>query len=1105
MAIDPTDLAIQQTQRAEMDAAGAPTEFAKGPGQEFEVAGLGKLLDLFSKQVPSSRIPKVKPDEAQRPTGVGQRVPTPVEESVALKDGTKSFQQIQRMNMPQVLSPEGQAEFQRRGFQAFPDDSEFILGEADEALREEAKEKAREANKLAQQGLTAERQGFVTSGLAPEAKADAILDRIKKHEMQIKSLTEGGDFNFDYIEGHQDLFKAMTAVSNEYKDETVARTRGKISNEQTIEDAALILADEIGFSRRLFKRKIGEGGLNAAEFVAGRELLVRSATKLIEAAELIKKGEGTEALRLKFRRQLAIHAGIQLQLKGAQTEVARALQSFKITVTGEETAKAADLAVQRLLQQGGGNEVTDELASSFLEVAAKNGPAGINRFALKGYLAKTKRVIHEAYLVGLLSNPGTQIKNILGTGTFMLYQVPAEIMAAAYGGAARYGRRTLGLQIPDDQVQAADALLRVKGWMDSYKDAWTAAGEAFRTELPGQKPSKLDLEQYAAISADPNSVHGRAINELGKRLRIPFRLLLSADEFFKVMASRGELYTRVNGRYNQMLREGKSQQEALDEAGMLMLDPRAIGDDIDARAMYDTMQTRIPGLEKVTSAIQSTWLGRFILPFATAPTNSMLKLIEFSPAGAAISSVRRAFGSTTARQHQQEMGRAMLGSGTMLMFSQYAVEGRITGGYPKDKDAREALPTGWKPYSIVLKGKDWPKDSNGEDLPLYNFYGKTNGPLVYVNYSAVEPLGAIMGISADYAQKSSELSVDAGFADKAAVGLAVTLDYYKELPMLQGVSDMVKILEDGRVDLLTRSIAEPSSLIGIPSPLSSLQRAFADMIDPTRTRPRGDLEYYPLDHALARGPDGQFINGIVTGINPQTNEPYDLDVDPDLLAQVGVAKNSALDKALGDMRALRSKDSITGTERELNAPLYDTLGNVIKSTELSLANRPIAAMRNRLLALRIEEGQVIEEGSLEDELMRLQYFTGKWPLTHMTDKKTISYAVEPGKPASVQIGFGVQSDYTNYVKNVFTMNEPGVGTLDFKGHLNNLINSTIYQQQPDGIRVSLIEGLESTFFKKAVQSFLLDVDQTGKPAHTSQAPQILQALQSKNAAQAYKR
>ena len=119
MAIDPNDLATQQTQRAEMNAAGAPTEFAKGPGQEFEVAGLGKLLDLFSKQVTSSRIPKIDPDSALPPSGVGQRVPTPVEEAAALEKGTKSYQQIQRANMPNVLSPPGQKEFQNRGFRLF--------------------------------------------------------------------------------------------------------------------------------------------------------------------------------------------------------------------------------------------------------------------------------------------------------------------------------------------------------------------------------------------------------------------------------------------------------------------------------------------------------------------------------------------------------------------------------------------------------------------------------------------------------------------------------------------------------------------------------------------------------------------------------------------------------------------------------------------------------------------------------------------------------------------------------------------------------------------------------------------------------------------------
>lgn len=150
-----------------------------------------------------------------------------------------------------------------------------------------------------------------------------------------------------------------------------------------------------------------------------------------------------------------------------------------------------------------------------------------------------------------------------------------------------------------------DALLRMKGWSDSFKDAWRAGSTAFRTELPGKKPNKLDLEQYAAISGNPDTALGQAVNTLGKALRIPFRTLLAADEFFKVVSQRGELYTRVNQRYQQVLREGRSPDEAEAEAGMLLLDPRAIGDDLDVIANYDTMQTKLKGVSNAASYLQN--------------------------------------------------------------------------------------------------------------------------------------------------------------------------------------------------------------------------------------------------------------------------------------------------------------------------------------------------------------------------------------------------------------------------------------------------------------------------------------------------------------------
>ena len=85
-------------------------------------------------------------------------------------------------------------------------------------------------------------------------------------------------------------------------------------------------------------------------------------------AEQIRLGAGAD-VRLRFRRQLAIHSGIQLQLKGAQTEAARALQSFQIRVDGELDATRFGEEATRLLAESGAAGATDALASALLKSA----------------------------------------------------------------------------------------------------------------------------------------------------------------------------------------------------------------------------------------------------------------------------------------------------------------------------------------------------------------------------------------------------------------------------------------------------------------------------------------------------------------------------------------------------------------------------------------------------------------------------------------------------------------------------------------------------------------------------------------------------------------
>ncbi len=261
-----------------------------------------------------------------------------------------------------------------------------------------------------------------------------------------------------------DINATITALSEVYKDQTKVATRGYIPNNVTVDKAAEKMQDEIGFTQSLLSRKDG-ATWSAEEFVAARELMVRSAEKLNNLATKIQNGQGTDLDRLAFRRQMAIHAGIQLQLKGAQTEAARALQSFQIRIGGEDSAVRQAQEARRMLQESGGVELVDTMAKRFLKVQEEQGMTGVNTMARGGWRSRTRQMISEAYLAGLLSSPATQVKNILGTGSFMAYQLPAEAIAGVYGAIGRQTKLFLypNVELSPEQVYLDDFLVRFKG------------------------------------------------------------------------------------------------------------------------------------------------------------------------------------------------------------------------------------------------------------------------------------------------------------------------------------------------------------------------------------------------------------------------------------------------------------------------------------------------------------------------------------------------------------------------------------------------------------------------------------------------------------------
>lgn len=1055
MAIDPQQLAVEQTQRTAMDTAGAPTEFAPGPEQMVQVAGSSGLADLLKTL-----------GRAVRETNV-PRPATPQERR--LIDPRFSERQARETLAPEVLSPEGVQRFQQRGLEAptpgapgapgivQPAETD-VLQSATEALDQQSVDAAAQAETLrkdAGKALTAEQRGFgPESGVISEEISDPILTALEQRDLQIKSLKEGGDFNFDYIITTDDVKATITAVGETLADQQTAVTRGVVSNQTTLDEAAKLAADEVGLTRQLLNRKTGDGTLNAAQMVAARDLLVKSAKRVADLAEKIRTGDATAVDRLAFRRQMAIHAGIQLQVKGFQTEAARALQSFRIPVAGElSAARMGEEAVRALRDSG--DDATDTLAQTVLNSA--NLPedqrlAAINKLAEKGWAAKTMEAVGEAYMVGLLSAPSTQAKNLLGTISFMAWQLPEEIIAGAFGSVVRGIKgKNAPYTLREDQVQISDAMFRMKGWVDSIGDAFRIASIAWRTEVPTEMMTKIDYTTGAIRwpGESRDTIFAKSIDTMGKVARIPFRLLLAGDEFFKTVSQRGELYVAANRRYNASIRNGADTQTALDDAGMLLLDPRAVSEDVEYKARYDTMTLDTGIIGDLAKKVQNIpVLGRIVLPFSTAPTNDMLRTLERLPlpiGGKRL--IDDMLGNNGPKAQQLAAGRWALGSATFAYAGKLAVEGRLTGSTPDDPKVRDALPPGWQPYSIVLRGQGFPRDADGDYLPLYDEYGRPNGPLNYVNYAGYGPVSSVFGLGATIPQAMA-MSRDpeqGKFAATAAVGAVA--EYYKELPMLQGVSQLIDFTEGFDVENLMRGPASVATPVGVPNIYSSLQRGIQRGIDPTRVTPRDDVEYYTMADA-----DAGYLAEDPMFTNPDGSQSYRL---------VGTPKGDmgAQFKEVYTMwRAYQQQDSFFADERDLNAVRYDTLGNVIGAEDVSFASAPGLAIWNMTTGLVVKKGR--ELNLVEQEMMRLAKNLGGWPITN------------PTSISGIQLSAGVQSDLVASAKNETTLNPYGRGFADFRGALEQLIFLPEYVTASDPDKRQLVRNLNKQYIDAGFNTLL---------------------------------
>lgn len=968
------------------------------------------------------------------PRRAEEGVPTSVEEGMSLPKRELGepdpYKERQEELAPQLLSPEGQQRFDEAGGIATDAIDPPPTVEALEAIDADP---VADVIKDARDAMRSER---TETGAVNEPDAVGAIRATEPERVSsfVRSGGDGLDFNFDRLETGDDVKNMFNEVSEIYADPTEAAKRGVISRGETLEQAEGLLADEMGFTRQLLKRKTGEL-LNAEQITAARILLVRSGERLLDTARAVRDGDDSSTTLLRFRKQMAVHAAIQMQVKGVQTEIARALGAFNIPVSAR-TPEAQALAAAEILRASGGAREAKKLAEGLLRAHEEGGSPALHGYAFRGFLSKANGVFQEVYVNGLLSWTYTHIKNFFATPVFMAYQTAEEVLAGLVGGVERgigkavgagpkgYGRAGFGSTA--DGVYAGQAIARMYGFSRSVKDSLIIAGQTFKYEQGADALTKIEGGELKAISAEAlnlSGMAGRFADAIGKIIRIPGRALMAADDLWRVFSQRGELYSEA---YHQAMTAkalGKSDQEAVDNAAMVILDPRSYANQLDEAARYNTLTTDTGLLDDAANLIRNNlpFFGRVLLPFVKAPTNAILRSMERMGVSGGY------FRDPVARQ--KAIARAGMGYGVMYAFAEYASSGRVTGAMPKDERQRNMLPPGWRPYSLVFKGDDWPKDADGDDLPLYDpRTGVPNGPLTYVSYAGLEPVGAVLGIAATTVERMRRTNDPEARNALATNAIAAAATYITEMPMIQTVGEIVKAFEKGDI-----SFAAEGPLKSF-MPYSAAVRAGERAVDPTQRRASGAITYYTLEdvQGMEPGPDG----------NPQ----YEL---------VGMVKGgiggSFTDAMAKWESMLNDRVIMGGASDETSAIQYDVFGEPREMGVRFDAN-PVLAAYNLIIPFNVRQGEA------PNALQRLQIILNG-PL-RTAKEKADGFAFSDA----------FQSEWTRVAKRTISVQNPATGKAEtFKQSLNNLISSVAFSGMTEKEKRNAMRDVEDRFYDAGLE------------------------------------
>jgi hypothetical protein len=650
------------------------------------------------------------------------------------------------------------------------------------------------------------RADFVVAGEVPVNAGDTRGAIIPAGEpAALPGLPQGKVFvNHARIKTADDVRALIQVMADAEVDAIDAKTGGKVvTNKQTVKASKKefqSVADLIGRD---------PGPMTGAQAVAARKILAASGEQLLDLARKAQSDKASPADLFAFRRAMSVHAAIQNEVLAARRETARALQSWAIPA-GSDTLRAQ--AISDLLEQSGGAGSIHQLARAIGGLA--DNPTGLNVAVKQAVKFRKRDAFYQAWINGLLSSPKTHAVNILSNSITALWSVPENLLAAG-----------ISHTFDDGAIHAGEAGARAFGAAKGVRDAVVliargSGAEGSSVDDLFQAFGKVEGVHGNAISGETfgreaGSAIGAGIDYLGRALNLPSTLLQAEDNFFKSVGYRMELQGQA---YRAAMAEGLEGREFAARVYDLVTNPP---DHIKAEALdaahYQTFTNPLGPLgRKFQTALRSNMASRFVAPFIRTPTNIVKYAFERTPLAFMSARIRADLRAGGARASQAK-ARVALGSMLMLTVADMAADGGVTGQGPADGKLRKIWLNSHKPYSIKV-GDTW------------------------VQYSRLDPIGMLIGMSADIAdivnhvdEEDSERLVAAG-----AIAFAQNL---ASKTYMRGVVDFIGAIDPNnpQKDLGKWAVGFSSSLMPYSSLIRNIARADDPVLREARTAAADDF------------------------------------------------------------------------------------------------------------------------------------------------------------------------------------------------------------------------------------------------------------------------